>query len=231
MKIKFFCPRWGFKDIPWEIFLADVKAEGYSGIEWFPHGEKINSREVIELLQHHQLELAIVMTVTQPYKTFKAYLSSLKEQLFDLCSLSPLHISAQTGREYFTAPQIEACIECCRQVSKQTGIPVYQETHRNKWTYAAHVVHPFLEKYSDLMLTLDVSHWFCVSESYLEDQSSAVEKAIRHARHIHARVGHTEGMGSCGAGICRCLAGTFECLGQMDRNKEAGRSTSVHYHS
>ena len=43
------------------------------------------------------------------------------------------------------------------------------------------------------MLTLDVSHWFCVSESYLEDQSLALQKSIEHTRHIHARVGHTEG--------------------------------------
>jgi hypothetical protein len=27
----------------------------------------------------------------------------------------------------------------------------------------------------------------------LEDQQAVVEKAIRHTRHIHARVGHTQG--------------------------------------
>jgi len=54
-------------------------------------------------------------------------------------------------------------------------------------------VHPFLKKYPDLHITLDVSHWFCVSESYLADQQEAVREAIAHARHIHARVGHAEG--------------------------------------
>jgi len=105
----------------------------------------------------------------------------------------PLHISAQTGREYFTTEQVEECLLCCKQLSQQTGISIYQETHRNKWAFAAHVVRPFLDKHPDLLLTLDVSHWFCVSESYLEDQQPAVQKAITHARHIHARVGHTEG--------------------------------------
>jgi sugar phosphate isomerase/epimerase len=198
MKIKFFCPRWGFENIPWEIFLADVKAEGYAGIEWFPYSKKENYEEVINLLQHYQLEFCIVMTVAEHYDKFENYLSALKSQLLDLSAirngeLHPLHISAQTGREYFTEQQIEECLECCAVASRQTGIPVYQETHRNKWTYAAHIVHPFLEKHADLMLTLDVSHWFCVSESYLEDQSKAVQKAIKHTRHIHARVGHTEG--------------------------------------
>jgi len=122
----------------------------------------------------------------------------LKKQLLDLCAIrsgdyGPLFITAQTGREYFTAEQVEECLVCCQEVSQQTRVPIYQETHRNKWAYAAHVVHPFLERDPDLLLTLDVSHWFCVSESYLEDQQATVEMAIRHARHIHARVGHTQG--------------------------------------
>lgn len=198
MKIKFLYPRWGFEHTDWEIFLTDVKKAGYGGIEWFPYSENADPQKVIGLLQQHQLEFAIVMTVTGHHDRFKDYVAALRDQLLALsamCSpvLSPLHISAQTGREYFSEQQIEECLECCAAVSKLTGIPVYQETHRNKWTYAAHLVHPILEKHPELNLTLDVSHWFCVSESYLEDQEPAVQKAVQHARHIHARVGHTEG--------------------------------------
>jgi len=40
MKINFFCPRWGFENIPWQKFLADVRAEGYAGVEWFPYSRK-----------------------------------------------------------------------------------------------------------------------------------------------------------------------------------------------
>src|SRR5205085_5995170 len=58
---------------------------------------------------------------------------------------------------------------------------------------AAHTVYRQLLKQPDFILTLDVSHWFCVSESYLEDQQAAVDLAIRFTRHIHARVGHIEG--------------------------------------
>jgi len=198
MKIKFFCPRWGFEDIPWEVFLADVKKEGYAGIEWFPYSKRENYQQVMQLLRHHDLEFCIVMTVLEQHNEFTNYLSALKLQLQELSSirnndLSPLHISAQTGREYFNEPQIEDCLKCCAEVGRLTGIPIYQETHRNKWAYAAHVVYPFLKKHPELPLTLDVSHWFCVSESYLEDQPAAVEEAIRHTRHIHARVGHAEG--------------------------------------
>lgn len=198
MKIKFLCPRWGFENIPWEDFLPDVKAEGYAGIEWFPYSREENYYDVLRLLHEHQLEFAIVMAVRQLHDNFQEYLSALKVQLTELCNLrsnelAPLHVSAQTGREYFSESEIDQCLECCTAVSQRTGIPIYQETHRNKWTFACHVVHPFLNSHPDLMLTLDVSHWFCVSESYLGDQSLAVEKAIQHTRHIHARIGHTEG--------------------------------------
>ena len=198
MKIKFFYPRWGFENTPWETFLTDVKNAGYAGIEWFPYSEDADIQKVLALLQELQLEFVIVMTVIGSHENFEDYLTALKEQLLELSAIRnnairPSHITAQTGREYFSEQQIEDCLACCADVSKQTGIPIYQETHRNKWAYAAHVVHPFLEKHSDLYLTLDVSHWFCVSESYLADQQAAVQKAIQHARHIHARVGHIEG--------------------------------------
>ncbi len=198
MKIKFFCPRWGSENIPWETFLKDVNNAGWAGIEWFPFNEKDGNQKVISLLQEHELQFCIVMTVTEPYEHFEGYISALRKQLLDLSAIrngnyGPLFITAQTGREYFSAEQIEKCLVCCKEVSQATGVPIYQETHRNKWAYAAHVVHPFLEKHPDLPLTLDVSHWFCVSESYLADQQKTVEMAIQHTRHIHARVGHTQG--------------------------------------
>jgi len=85
------------------------------------------------------------------------------------------------------------CFDICDRVSRESGIPIIQETHRNKWSFAAHVVKEYLQEFPSLQLALDLSHWVCVSESYLEDQQEAVDLAIRHTRHLHARVGHTQG--------------------------------------
>jgi sugar phosphate isomerase/epimerase len=198
MKIKFFCPRWGAEHIEWPEFLKAVKEAGYAGIEWFPYAEKGDYSEVVRLLEQYGLEFTIVMAVIKRIDNFDEYLAELEKQLLDLCSIRhnnkfPLFISAQTGREFYSAQQVDQCLLCCNKISRLTGIPIHQETHRNKWTFAAHQVYPVLQKHPDLTLTLDVSHWFCVSESYLHDQQPAVELAIRHAKHIHARVGHTEG--------------------------------------
>jgi len=198
MNIDFFCPRWGAEQIPWPEFLQNVLDAGYAGIEWFPYGEQVDHEAVIALLKTKDLQWSIVTTVLNAPVDPAAYTIALRDQLLALSQLGkgihpPLFISAQTGREYFTEDQISACLQVCREVSRETGIAIHQETHRNKWSYAAHVVAPVLEKHPDTLLTFDVSHWFCVSESYLEDQQPAVQKALAHTRHIHARVGHIEG--------------------------------------
>jgi sugar phosphate isomerase/epimerase len=195
--MKFLCPRWGFEDIPWEIFLKQVKQANYSGIEWFPFAKVEDYNEVLDLLTHYELDFAIVMAVIEPYQNFETYLKKLETDLHQLMAIrneaiKPLFFSAQTGREFFNAEQIQQCLTVCNDIEIQYQTSIYQETHRNKWSYAAHVVAPVLNQNPSLKLTFDVSHWFCVSESYLEDQQAAVDLAISHAKHIHARVGSTQ---------------------------------------
>lgn len=196
MRIKFFAPRWGFEQTDWKPFLQSVKDAGYDGIEWFPFGDDStgsNHAGVIKMLNDSGLEFGIVMAVQKHYPILEDYLAELEKQLMYFSGLEPLFITAQTGREFFTPDQIERTISCCNDVTEKTGVPIYQETHRNKWAFAAHAVAPVLDKHPDLPLALDISHWFCVSESYLHDQLETVNKAIIHTRHIHARVGHTQG--------------------------------------
>ena len=44
-----------------------------------------------------------------------------------------------------------------------------------------------------MKITADFSHWTCVTESLLENSFSILEEAIRRTKHLHARVGFTEG--------------------------------------
>ncbi|GAA4804649.1 hypothetical protein GCM10023231_37210 [Olivibacter ginsenosidimutans] len=198
MEIKFLCPRWGFESLAWEDFLAQVKDAGYAGIEWFPQGGKPEIEQVSDLLVRYQLEHAIVMEIARPFTGFDDYLFHLQQDLDILLGTlaaikSPLFLSIQTGREFFSIPEIEACIQVCTDMQDKHNIAIYQETHRNKWSYAAHITGAVLRQHQALCLTLDISHWYCVSESYLLDQQETVQLAVKHARHIHARVGHTEG--------------------------------------
>ncbi|WP_300601827.1 sugar phosphate isomerase/epimerase [Niabella sp.] len=198
MNIRFLCPRWGAEQVDWASFLKEVKKAGYAGIEWFPFGEPGDPEKVLALLEELELDFSIVMQVTSVYAGFETYIMALRNDLLKLAALrtakkQPLFISAQCGREYFTNAQILECLQVCGEVAAATGTAIYQETHRNKWSYGAHTVYPLLKQKPELGLTLDVSHWFCVSESYLEDQQAAVQAAVRQTFHVHARVGHIEG--------------------------------------
>jgi hypothetical protein len=52
---------------------------------------------------------------------------------------------------------------------------------------------PYLERFPELELTADFSHWCTVSESMLEDQQAIIEQVIPHVEHIHARIGYEQG--------------------------------------
>lgn len=194
----FFYPRWGAEHVDWVTFLDMVKENGFSGIEWFPFGDldTVDYESVFKLLKDRGLKYSIVMTVLGESSAFDDYIRALQDQLYRLCnlgSLKPLFISAQIGREYYNIDQICRCLEVCQLVEKDTGVSIYQETHRNKWSYGIHRIPSILDIFPDLRFTLDISHWYCVSESFLEDQQNLLDRILSHTFHIHSRVGHTQG--------------------------------------
>ena len=198
--IQFYYPRWGAEHVAWPAFLDRVKAAGYQGIEWYPFGETqpFDYAEVLAALAARGLSYSIVFAVSGEAHNFEQYQQLLQEQLVLLGSLgqygqAPQFISAQVGREYYSTEQIMACLAICESVEQQTGIAIYQETHRNKWPYGIHRIPSILAQYPGLKLTLDISHWYCVSESFLEDQQDLLTELLDLVYHVHTRVGHTQG--------------------------------------
>lgn len=72
-------------------------------------------------------------------------------------------------------------------------VPIRHETHRGRFTFHAASLIPYLERFPNLKLTGDFSHWCTVSESMLFDQEEIMEKIILHVEHIHARIGFEQG--------------------------------------
>lgn len=198
MRIKFYAPRWGFEYEGWPAFAKRVADAGYDGVEVFPLQAVHEKKFLLQALASHGLELGLIQAELNGMLSFDDYKTALQRNLeilagYQAYGIKPAFINSQTGREYYSNDQMDECFDICDQFSKHSGISVMHETHRNKWSYAAHVVKRHLERRPGIRLALDISHWFCVSESYLEDQQDAVALAIKHADHIHARVGHTQG--------------------------------------
>lgn len=198
MRIDFYCPRWGSEHIDWSTFARRIKTDGFVGVEVFPLGNMAKNEDMVDTLSDMGLSYILLHAELVEGADFARYLDALERNLYTLLSyqhngVKPQSIVSQTGREYYSKAQMEQCFELCDRISRESGIPIIHETHRNKWSYAAHVVKDYLSAFPQLELALDLSHWVCVSESYLEDQQEAVDLAIRHTRHIHARVGHPQG--------------------------------------
>lgn len=198
MEIKFYAPRWGLEQLTWTDFVKRLLKDNFHGVEVFPLQALHEKAELLHTIEDNGLDLVLLHSELTEGKNFEAYKKALTRNLYTLADyqtrhLKPKFINSQTGREYYTVDQMGECFAICDRIGKETGIKIIHETHRNKWSYAAHVVYRYLQEFPLLRLTLDISHWVCVSESYLEDQPEAVLAAITHSDHLHARVGSIEG--------------------------------------
>ncbi|MCC8425827.1 sugar phosphate isomerase/epimerase [Mucilaginibacter sp. UR6-11] len=198
MEIKFYFPRWGSEHIGWEDFAKRIVKDGFSGVEVYPLQTLNEKSDLLKAVSDYGLDLVLLQAEMIEGQNFERYKDAFIRNLdvlasYQTSSVKPRFINSQTGKDYYTMEQMVECFAVCDTFTRDTGIKVIQETHRNKWSFAAHITKNYLIKYPDIRLALDLSHWVCVAESYLQDQDDAVEMAIKHADHLHARVGHIQG--------------------------------------
>lgn len=194
MKLLFFCPRWGSEALDWKTFITNARNQGYDGVE-FGIPSDTHERELDGIF--NLLEAQQMYAIPQHYDTVTANFALHEEQYCQwfekIMSYKALKINSQTGRDVFIAAQNTLLFEHAAQYAAAMHTTVCHETHRGKFSFAAHITKDYLSVLPQLALTLDISHWVCVAESYLDDQSDAVELAIARTSHLHARVGHTQG--------------------------------------
>ncbi len=192
MQIKFFCPYWGSEHLDYVTFLHKIKAAGYDGTEIiFPYDG--NAKTII-VETAKQLDLEIIALWGGVIKgDFHTSIKTYEEHLRNACSVQPLFVNIQTGKDHYSYEENMEFLHLAKKISQETGVKVIHETHRGKFSFAAHITKEFLENNSWLRITADFSHWCNVAESLLEDQPESVTKAIYHTDHIHARIGFSEG--------------------------------------
>jgi sugar phosphate isomerase/epimerase len=192
MEILFFCPRWGHSHLRWDDLAFKVKQAGYDGIETDIPTDIAEREEMLNAMARHGL-----LFIAQHWETVEPdhYLHSEEyaERLSQLAAVKPLFINSQTGKDYYSYEQNKQLLTQALGITAATGTAIYHETHRGKFSFAAHVTREYLQRLTGLEITLDISHWCAVAETLLQDQPEAVQLAISRTRHIHARVGCIEG--------------------------------------
>jgi sugar phosphate isomerase/epimerase len=193
-QLKVLATNWGF-DGSMDTYCAKVKNDGYDGIEiWWPTDDKAAQDELFAALKKYQLDVGFLCGSGQSNPQehldfFKKMIDAATKQKIQ----TPLYINCHSGRDHFGFDINKKFVEHTIALSKETGITICHETHRSRIMFAAHIAKEYIQKYPELKLTFDVSHWCNVHESLLTDQVETVNMTLERVEHIHARIGHSEG--------------------------------------
>lgn len=197
INIKYICPFWGQEHLSVETFIDKVIENNFRGIE-------INLPETgaftdtfltrIENIQNKNPYFTFIpqQLVVPENTTLEAYIKRVEKKLMELATYRPSFINSHTGRDYFSFDDNCRVIEACMNVSAKTGVRILHETHRGRFSFHAATLIPYLEKFPELEVTGDFSHFCTVSESLLQDQQDIIERIIPHVTYIHARVGYDQ---------------------------------------
>ncbi len=191
MKLEIYRHLWGVEDA-WEIAVPRFKARGYVGLEtWLPTSE--DRARLAPLLKAHDMKLiAQICTGADDYSV-EGHLQSFERQLEGCLTLDPTFVNVQGGVDGWNDVDTERFFGRALEIIKASGAIVAFETHRGRPTYSPWRTMWLLERFTDLRLTCDFSHWVNVCERLLPDQGAAISAAARACIHVHARVGHPQG--------------------------------------
>jgi sugar phosphate isomerase/epimerase len=194
MKINYLCPYWGCEKDSANTFLDKVLAAGYEGVEIKLPSEESFIQDFFERIEQIRAENPNFMLVLQQLSTPEnesvgEYITKMQAKLRELAALKSHFINSHTGKDYYTFAENCRVLEAAMEIEAETNIPIFHEIHRGRFSFHAPTLLPYLEKFPNLQLVGDFSHFCVVSESLLQGQEEMLEKIIPHIAHIHARVG------------------------------------------
>lgn len=192
MNLYILCPQWGQEHLSIPDFLHRVKTAGYDGVDMWLPDESAERHKLYDGLQQHELHLVAHQHQANG-NTMHDFRQSFRHYLGLCAQAHPLLINSHTGRDYFSFEQNLSLIDLAAEFSAQTGLVVAHETHRGRVGNSPPSIAPYLAARPQMVLTADLSHWVCVSESYLEGFTDVLTETLRRTVHIHARVGHPQG--------------------------------------
>ena len=189
--VKITCPKWGMEDLPLREIFMRIKQAGYDGIEAVVSEDEAS--QFVELVEEFDLIFIGLYADIIPGRLAEGTLKNYERKISFLASLNPVFINAQTGKDSFSFEDNACLIDLADQISQQHAVPIYHEVHRGKFSFCPQMTMPMLDRFPQMKMTADLSHWVNVSESYLEEYTEQLDRLITHSSHIHARVGFPEG--------------------------------------
>lgn len=180
---------WGVTE-SWEDAFPMFKAAGYHGIDALPpHAEDLDRFR--GLLNDYGFDFILQVLTTGD--TVEEHVESFRQQVEAGQALEPRLIGCHGGKDAWSDSESEQFFAQVLEIEREIGIPVGHETHRGRILYNPWVTSRMLDQFPDLKLVCDFSHWTCVAERLLHDQTDIIRQSAERCIHIHARVGYEEG--------------------------------------
>lgn len=198
MQINYSCTYWGSEQLSPTQFINAIAAAGFDGAELFLNpGDAITDEfmRAIENIRKDKPDFYFI-TLQLPFPqedTVAAHIKVMEENFTQLSELQPLFINSHTGKDHFSFDDNCRIIDAAMNFSAKKGIRILHETHRGRFSFHAATLLPYLERFPQMELTGDFSHFCTVSESMLHDQAHILQRIIPRVSHLHARVGYEQG--------------------------------------
>lgn len=195
MEIKYICTYWGCEHLSAKEFLSNVLQNGYDGVEInFPDDElfivEFNAElERIRNTINSNFIFIAQQVLPNKKETVNEYIARITQRLEFLIQLKPNYINSHTGKDFYDFSDNCKIIEICNQLTRVSGIPIWHEIHRGRFSFHLKTLVSYLDIFPKINLIADFSHFCVVSESDLHDQSDLLSKIYPNIKHIHARIG------------------------------------------
>lgn len=182
---------WGMTG-PIEEQLEQIASAGYKGVEAGVHvlGD---SKRFVKLLDAFKLTYIAQVVTDQESVDWQKHGISFREQVQQAVEMGAILINSHSARDCMSFEDQCRFFEQALSVEHQSGIPVGHETHRGRAFFTPWSTTKLLAKFPELWVTADISHWFCVCESWLQDQTEHLAFVAERSIHIHGRIGYPQG--------------------------------------
>lgn len=165
--------------------LFRIAEAGYDGIDAWMDPRVPDPAAYARQVEQAGLRLIVAAPITT--------ISEIEPKLQGLAEFAPVKINIHSGLDSMSFDEGCAFFEAALEVQSRLSIPVVHETHRGRLLFTPWVTAAYLERFPELRINADYSHWVNVCERLPNDQASAMVLANSRAGYIHGRVGYEEG--------------------------------------
>ena len=202
-------PQMGNAPLGYSGLFKRLKGEGFHAVEtpvWMI-ADKAAFRAALD--EHAMGYVAMINTCTpdysrgvgatyeRPSQKLEEHLASFEAQVAEALTLRPLKINSHSGCDLWPLETSRAFFTRALEIEKACGLQVCHETHRGRVLYNPWVTRDLCRAFPELKLTADLSHFAVVAERVFhdgdEDWKACMAEIARATKHIHARVGYSQG--------------------------------------